>query len=390
VNLRKLPVLIASRVARAMSEAGERRFWRLVELFRPIPVYRLDGETHAGTAGRMIVAGFSPFVDYLPERFFAKPPERTQLRNQTLMGLRDRMLMESEGADLVLTRADKLLASLIARRDFLQLPQSIACMLRVPPETSSLAASSHSLRVDLGLVRHRGFVMRRSEREEDVRLFYDSFYLPTVKHRHRNFAVPRSWSGVRSAARRGGLFWVEHQGEVVGGCVYCFRNGRIFAHSMGQRPAANGRPRPGVDAAIYYHLIETSRRLGFGEIDFGGCRPSLHDGVVRYKRKWGMAMIDNCGADHDLLLRWRQVTPAVESFIQHTSLIFRDGTEFAAVVAGAPEEWSDLTMPGVDAYFTIRVGTRFGELVPVKPGPRERSLDARSGAQPKFTSSGAQ
>lgn len=367
MNVRKLPVLIASRLAHTMSEAGERRFWRLVELFRPLPVFRLDGETHAGTAGRMIVAGFSPFVDYLPERFFARPPERPQLRNQRLARLRARMLEESDRADLVMARVDKALAPWIARREFLRVPQSIACLLQVPPEARSLAPISHSLKVDLRLVLSRGFAMRRGTREDDARLFYDSFYLPTVKHRHRNFAAPRSQSAVRSAARQGGLLWIEQQGETVGGCVYSFRNGRLFAHSIGQRPAANGRPRPGVDAAVYYYLVETARRLGYREIDFGGCRPSLHDGVTRYKRKWGMKVFENCGADHDMLLRWRAVTPALESFFQHTSLIFRSGAEFAAVVAGPPAQWSDLTMPGLNAYFTVRVGTQFGELLPVKP-----------------------
>ena len=44
----------------------------------------------------------------------------------------------------------------------------------------------------------------------------------------------------------------------------------------------------GIMAALYYYSIAHAGQLSCAEVDFRGARPSLHDGLVRYKRKWGM------------------------------------------------------------------------------------------------------
>lgn len=367
MNFQKIALLLTSRVVHILPEAAERPLWRLLEILLPLPVWRLDGKSRAGGAGSMVVAGDSPYVDYLPERFFAERPNRTRLKSQSIVGLRRRLLAQANEVDLVVARVDRAVAGRVGRGDFLRVPHRIGCLMQVPADTQILARNSESLSDDLRLVRNRGFSVAAGSGEQDVARFYEAFYRPTIAHRHHELATPRTLVALQRDARRGGLLWIEQRGEIAGGVVFTVRGGQLAALAMGQSPTADGRPRLGADAAIFFYLIETARRLGYPEIDFGGCRPSLHDGGTRYKRKWGMRVIENRGTHHDLLVRWPNVTPLIEGFLQHTSLVFRHGAGFSALVAGPVADWTKLTMPGVEECYTMRVGTPFGELVPANP-----------------------
>jgi len=367
MNFKKIALLLTSRAVRVLPEAAERPLWRLFEVLLPLPVWRLDGESRAGGAGSMVIAGESPFVDYLPERFFVGRPNRTRLESQRVLGLRRRLLAEADGVDLVVARVDRAVGGRLAQQDFLRVPHRIGCLMQVPADTQSLARNSESLSDDLRLVRNRGFSVVAGSGDDDVARFYETLYRPTIEHRHHELATPRTLVALQRDARRGGLLWIEQRGEIVGGVVFTVRGGRLAALAMGQTPTADGRPRLGADAAIFFYVIETARRLGYPEVDFGGCRPSLHDGGTRYKRKWGMAVIENHGTHHDLLVRWANVTPAIEGLLRHTSLVFRRGAGFAAVVAGPAVQWDKLAMPGVEECFTPRVGTPFGKLEAASP-----------------------
>src|SRR5262249_46358059 len=90
---------------------------------------------------------------------------------------------------------------------------------------------------------------------------------------------------------------------------------------------ANGDPallRDGMGAALYYHIILHAERCGCARLDFGTSHSSLHDGVLRYKRKWGVTLDERRYSRFDLLVRWNRLDGAVADFLSHTSLIFRD------------------------------------------------------------------
>jgi hypothetical protein len=365
MNLAKIPVLAATRLSRCLPEAARRPFWRVFALARPLPVARLHGPVRTGGEGTMVIAGKSPEVDYLPGCFFAGEPERMPLRPQGVAGLSRRLLAEAEGVDLVVAHVDQWVASRVDAGAFLRVPHRIAAVLAVPENIRSLAVHRSSLGQDFRLVRNHGFSAQLGTAAGDVAWFYEHLYRPTVEHRHGGLAVLKTLPAVEHAVRLGGLLWIEQHGERVGGIVFRRRGPQVELYAMGQIPAEDGRPRPGCDAASYFHIVETARSLGCVEVDFGGCRPSLDDGGLRYKRKWGMHVAENRGTYHDLLVRWTRVTPAVAGLLDRTSLVFRHDGGFAALLGSSTASPGNRAMPGIGAYFHVRDGAPFGEFLPV-------------------------
>jgi hypothetical protein len=124
--------------------------------------------------------------------------------------------------------------------------------------------------------------------------------------------------------RRGGLIWVQRDGERLAGVLFMRHRQTFYSLASG---TANGELAPlrqGARAATYYAGIEYAHQHGCTEINYGGSRASLHDGVLRYKAKWGAALHDKPDNYFDFLVRWDSCNDVVAQFLAHTSLIFRE------------------------------------------------------------------
>jgi len=109
----------------------------------------------------------------------------------------------------------------------------------------------------------------------------------------------------------------------------------------------------GVMAALYYYSIAHARQLGCAEVDFRAARPSLHDGLLRYKRKWGNALCDNPNSYYDLLVRWNRVNGVVKDFLSHTGLIFRDEGRLSAIHADESQSRRSLWVEGLHRLYLL-------------------------------------
>ena len=95
-------------------------------------------------------------------------------------------------------------------------------------------------------------------------------------------------------------------------------------------------------------------------MDMLGCRPCLHDGLFRCKRKWGGAVADKPDNAYELLVRWNTATPAVLKFLAESPLIFRDGNGFAAIHTDRVTPRQTLLAPGLRRLVTARPDAAFG------------------------------
>jgi len=112
----------------------------------------------------------------------------------------------------------------------------------------------------------------------------------------------------------------------------------------------DGRDARWLHQAAYVHAIRTAIDLGVPRLALGTCRPSLADGVLRYKRKWGARLVPPSTRDA-FLLRYRH-TAGVRAALGATPLIVdRGGAGLAALAAtdgAAPHDVAEaLHLPGL-------------------------------------------
>jgi hypothetical protein len=303
----------------------------LVRQSVPVTVYR--GSTPPrGQRGMVVTAGVNPWLGDLARRFFANEPTATTEMHCPVWALPLALRRYEGSADLIAARVDRLTSRILFGAGYLAVPEWVDTYIPVPPDPSILFRNE-SVRTDLRRIRKSGITVRVSHHMEDFNRFYHGFHAPFVNRRHGELAHLRNIYRLRRMFGRGGLLWIERNGEPVAGLVFERQPGRfrmIVVGMVGEDKRLMGE---GVPSAAYYFSILQARHEGRGIVDLGGVRPVLNDGVLRFKRKWGARLADKRDIYHDYMVHLKEDRPAVIDFLSHTPIIYQDRLGLSAIAA---------------------------------------------------------
>ena len=111
--------------------------------------------------------------------------------------------------------------------------------------------------------------------------------------------------------------------------------------------------RQGAVAALYYFVLQLAQNLRCTTIDLRGCRPSLTDGVLLYKQKWGAVVCEKPETYYDLLVRWSRPSAIVRDFFTRCPLIFHEGGGLSALTGDASEHAQSLRTEGIQSIYRL-------------------------------------
>jgi hypothetical protein len=143
--------------------------------------------------------------------------------------------------------------------------------------------------------------------------------------RHGEDAYVRGWHRLRRSFRNGGLLWARCNGEPVAGELFERCGDTLALTAIGVADGDEAWRRRGAIAALYVHVIQYAMDCGYAAIDLRGARPSLTDGIVRYKAKWGGELYDKLDVPYSWLVSWSRLNGAVAELLADSPLVFRDG-----------------------------------------------------------------
>lgn len=301
---------------------------------RQVPAFLLSGPTQrTGQLGRLLLVGHEPWVDYLPRRLFSGDPRRETLGRIGIKALPEFLGRFHESVDLTVARVDRRSGRRMLADTYLAVPEWVGTKLMVPDNLEAHVRSGGSIRRDMTLVRRHGYQPLLSDGRDDFEMFYQSFYTPFTHERYGEMAFMRTAHDLRRRVRRGGILWVQRAGSRVAAVLFELHERTIDLLALGTLKGDRELVKEGAIAALYYFIIELARTRDCRIVDFRGSRPSLRDGLLRYKSKWGATLYDKTDSYHDLFIRWGRVNGVVKEFLSHTPLIFRDEGRLSAVSA---------------------------------------------------------
>lgn len=321
---------------------------------RRIPVVLLRGATNqSGQQGTLLVAGHDPWVSYLPNRFFVGEPQRELVGNVLPWELSALLNRLRTSADLTIARMDRLSARMWFGHDYLAVPEWVGTKLSVPDDVDKLMRSSASLRSDMRHIRRHKFLPFVTLGNEDFETFYHSMYVPFTRTRHGKIAFMRKPRDLRHRLGRGGILWILHAGQRVAGMQFERKGQTLDVLAVGTVNGDLALLRDRAISALHYHVIRLARELGCTTVDLRGSRPSLSDGLLRFKRKWGVTLYDRSDMYYDLLVRWNDVNGVVKDFLSHTGLIFRDEGRLSAIHADESQSPRSLWIGGLHRLYLL-------------------------------------
>jgi hypothetical protein len=321
---------------------------------RQFPAVLLRGPTHGtGRPARLLLVGHEPWAQYLPQRFFAGDPTRELLGQVRVRALPEFLDTFQQSADLTIVRVDRQSGRRIFGEDYLAVPEWVGTKLVVPENLDMHVRNGGSIRRDMTLVRRHGYQPVLSSGREEVEVFYHSFYLPFTHGRYGESAFVRTVQDLRRRVRRGGILWIQRAGCRVAAILFELHGSAVDLLALGTLKGDLELVKEGAIAALYYFIIELARTRGYQFVDFRGSRPSLCDGLLRYKSKWGVTLYDKADSYHDLFVRWGQVNEVVKEFLSHTPLIFREEGRLSAIHADESQNYRSLWVGGLHRLYLL-------------------------------------
>lgn len=307
-----------------------------------VPVARLHGVTRAdGRAATMLVAGAEHWSQYLPGRFFAGTPRRELIGHAPMWALPRRLRPLRTTVDVTVVRSDQLSARAFFDDDYLSIPEWVGLRLPLPVDIPALARASTSVEEDLRKMRRNALTADISHDPADCAAFYRRMFVPYTRDRHGSDAYLKSYPSMQRSFRHGGILWLRHDGEPVAGNVFELHDSTMILTAIGVVDGGTDWRQRGALASLYVQLIEYAHRCGCTMIDMRGARPSLSDGLFRYKAKWGTEIYDMTQNPVSALVHWNRLDGAVAAFLADTPLVFRDGAGLSGLaVAGEPGPWT--------------------------------------------------
>jgi hypothetical protein len=304
----------------------------------------MRGATRSGQVS-VFVVGPEPWAGDLPRRMFRGAPQQSPAGEMPVWKADAAVSELAENADLVVVRVDTLSARLFFGPCYLRVPEWVDTILPVPDDIEALVRSNHSLREDMRIVRHNGLTATISRSDSDFDEFYSSMYLPFVRGRHGALAWPSNRESLFKCFRRGGLIWVTQAGERAAAILFERADDVLHLPAEGTRNGEVSMLKNGVVSALFYHAIRHAIECGCRIVDFGGCRPCVSDGVLRYKRKWGMEVRVRPMNQFYTLVRWRRWNTGLATFLSDVPVLHENGRGLSAITSASlpqPGEQADV------------------------------------------------
>jgi hypothetical protein len=343
---------------------------------RRIDLSLLKGEIR-GRSATLLVAGRRPWAFDLPRRPFGHGADEIPLGEVALWKLPSVLEKRLADVDMVMARVDKLSTRVLFPAGYLRVPEWIDTVLTVPENLDALVRSNHSLRQDARLVRNHGFTSSISTSSRDFEEFYHSMYLPFVSSRYAASAWPTNEDSLRKIFGQGGIIWLAHEGERVSGLLFGISGDVLHIWAEGTRGGDFGVVKKGAVCALFLHAIRHAGERNCRHVHFGGAKACLSDGLLRYKRKWGVAVQARPENQFYTLVRWAAWNDKVASFLSDAPVLHLQGSGLIVVTAvertgsatqaDAERIYNAVHMPGVHRV-VIAHGTDWG--ADVTPPPR--------------------
>ena len=167
---------------------------------------------------------------------------------------------------------------------------------------------------------------------DDAKLheFYYNMYLPYITKRYDNAAAIEPYELFKSHFHHCDLLLIKSKNQVVAGGLICYEGVKARLWSFGIKDANPKYVKMGAFGALYYFSLQYLKDKGFLKVGLGGSRPFLNNGVIVYKKRWGLKLTEPFEINY--LLKPLKITDESKSFLINNPFIFIEKRKFNCAV----------------------------------------------------------
>ena len=189
-------------------------------------------------------------------------------------------------------------------------------------DNSSLLKNS-SVQSDLRRIRKNGLDFEIRKETDQLDNFYHNMYVPYISKAHANSAIIMDYDFMVHEFGKCDLLLIKKEHLYIAGCLISYRENEPRLWSLGVKDANTTYIHDGAIGALFYFAVRHLKELGYKKVNFGLSRPFMNDGVLRYKRKWGLKIIsaDKIG----FMIAPLSLTEGMKGFLFNNPFVFLNG-----------------------------------------------------------------
>lgn len=298
-----------------------------------LPTWSLEGaERHSGEPLRIFFAGQLENKNYIARLAFGDNHTEIERGGMWLWSACRLAGNDRAGHDLAIVDSEASLCRRLKGADAFVLPNWIRGEIDLAVAAQKLKRSD-SVKSDLRRIRQHGLRYEVTKDEREFERFYEDMYLPYASETYAGMMFLMTHEDLRKFMAQSELLWVKSGAEEVAGLMLFHDGAIIRAYALGVKDGDPRYVKSGALAAVYYFAILYLTERGAQRLHLGGSRPFLRDGVLQYKKKWGVRIVDR--SSQFFVLTQARNTRAGLTFLANNPFFFEnEGTLNGAIFIG--------------------------------------------------------
>ena len=301
-----------------------------------LPIYLIQGkEKWGGESLTTLYLGDERGLLFLSDLLYLADPRKENLGKIFIWRIESRTNSHLPRSDLIFIKIDGFFSKSLSRGGLVIIPEWILFMLdlsRPLPELKKLPPNK-SLRENLRIFRRHNYSYEITHDPVKFKYFYDHMYYPYVMGRYGKITSGTDFKKMERIFRNGQLLLVKKGEDYISGLLIVRISREImFAYSLGITEGSIEYLRAGALTALYYFVILWAKERGYKWLDFGECRSFLNDGVLNYKKSWGMEMKISRRLMNIFGMKICNFHSGVRNFLENKPFIFMDQEKLKGLI----------------------------------------------------------
>jgi len=153
-----------------------------------------------------------------------------------------------------------------------------------------LSRKTGNIKEDLRRIRKNKLEYEVTSDDERISDFHRDMYVPYIRNTFGPAALFHSLEDLKKSKGTIELLVIRRDEEVLAGQIIVYEHDGVRTREIGVKNGDRQYVKAGVMGALYYYGLLHLQSRGFKTVGLGGSRAWLNDGVLRFKKKWGMRL----------------------------------------------------------------------------------------------------
>jgi hypothetical protein len=235
-------------------------------------------------------AGNKENRNYIINLIFDKPYKENYIGKIWIWGILKKVKENKFNCSLMIVEAPRVFSLFSITGKWFYIPCWISGEVDISNGISSLI-TNESLKSDIRKIERNQLSFESTNEISQLYDFYHNMYLPYITEAHDDEAIVMEYDLIKEAFKSCDLILVKNREEYIGGILIRYTGESARLWCIGIKNGNRDYLQLGVVGALYYFSFCYLKDKGFKKVELGDTRAFLKDGVLQYKKKWGIRII---------------------------------------------------------------------------------------------------